>query len=341
MRTATGRRARQRRLRSAAMTPLAMTGSEVTGGALLGMGFGLGLFLLLRIVAPPRVAVSVALARVDAAAVSPSGPGRPRRVAVAAAGGQRGRWSRRLAAVEALLGERYAATLAERGLLSAGLRSDLALLGTDERAYTARKLLLALAALVLTPLLLTPIGAALGAPWLLAAWVSLLAAAGVFLLPDARVRRAASARRRDFATAIAAYLDLVAMRAASGSGVAEALRDAARIGTGGAFTLLREALDDARMSGQPPAWGLRLLGEELDVVELRQLSAQLQLIDASGAQAEASLRAKADALRARQLTDAHGGANAQSQTMLIAQVLLGLGFLIFLGYPAVAQVLTI
>ena len=321
------------------MTPFAVTGSEVTGAALLGMGFGLGLFLLLRIVAPPRVPVSVALARVDAAAVSPSGRGRPRRVGVAV--GQTGRWSRRLVAVEGLLGERYATTLAARGVLSAGLRSDLALLGRDERAYTARKLLLALAALLVSPLLLAPTGAALGAPWLLAAWVSVLTAAGVFLLPDARVRRAASARRRDFATAIAAYLDLVAMRAASGSGVAEALRDAARIGTGGAFTLLREALDDARMTGQPPAWGLRLLGEELDVVELRQLSAQLQLIDASGAQAEASLRAKADALRARQLTDAHGGANAQSQTMLIAQVLLGLGFLIFLGYPAVAQVLTI
>jgi tight adherence protein C len=317
-----------------------MTTSAVTGAAALGMGVGLGLFLLLRIVAPPRVAVSVALARIDAAALSHTQPTRARGHRGVAAG-RYGRWSRRLQAVEWLLGERYAAALAERGLLGAGLRSDLALLGRDERAYTAHKLLAALATLLLSPVLLVPASLALGTPWLVAAWVSVLAAAGAFLLPDARVRRAARERRRDFAAAIAAYLDLVAMRAASGSGVAEALRDAARIGSGGAFALLREALDDARLAGQSPAWGLRLLGEELDVVELRQLSAQLQLIDASGAQAEASLRAKADALRARQLTDAHGGANAQSQTMLIAQILLGLGFLIFLGYPALAQVLAI
>lgn len=311
----------------------------MTSVVLLGMGFGLGVFLLLRIVVPPRVAVSVALARIDAAAVSPPVRTRPRRTEITT--GRWRPWSRRLEAVEWLLGERYAARLAERGLLSTALRADLALLGREERAYTARKLLLTLAALVILPLLLVPVAAVLGAPWLVAAWVSLLAAASVFLLPDARVRRTAHTRRQDFATAIAAYLDLVSMRAASGSGVAEALRDAARIGTGPAFTLLREALDDARSSGQSPASALRALGQDLDVVELRQLSSQLQLIDASGAQAEASLRAKADALRARQLADAFGGANAQSQTMLIAQVLLGLGFLIFLGYPALAQVLTI
>lgn len=93
------------------------------------------------------------------------------------------------------------------------------------------------------------------------------------------------------------------------------------------------------MSGQTPAHGLGLLGEELDVPELRQLAAQVHLISASGAQAEMSLRAKAEALRTRQLAEAHGGANERSQTMLVGQVLLALGFMIFLGYPALAQVL--
>ena len=32
-------------------------------------------------------------------------------------------------------------------------------------------------------------------------------------------------------------------------------------------------------------------------------------------------------------------ANERSQSMLVAQVVLGLGFLLFLGYPAVAKVL--
>lgn len=305
---------------------------------LLGMGFGAGLFLLLRIISPPRVPVAVALGRVDAAAISHQ-PVRSR-APLTAGPGRFGLLGRRIQTVEWLLGERYAAQLAERGVLGTELRADLALLDRDERSYAARKLLVALATLVLSPLVLVPLSVALSAPWLVGAWAAVLCAAVAFLLPDLRVRRAAAIRRKDFATAISAYLDLVAMRAASGSGITEALRDAARIGNGPTFAMVREALDNARMSGQSPAAGLGLLGGELDILELRQLAAQVHLIDASGAQAEASLRSKADALRQRQLADAQGGANERSQTMLIGQVLLALGFLIFLGYPAFAQVLS-
>lgn len=306
---------------------------------LLGAGFGFGLFLLLRIIAPPRLPLAAALARVDAGALSPanrSSKPRTRRPTE-----QLSRLGRRIEALEWLLGERFAGQIADRGLLEAGLRADLALLGRDERAYTARKLVMTLGALVVLPVLLVPVAALLALPWLAGAVFSVLFAAAVFAFPDARVRRAARARREEFATAIAAYLDLVAMRAASGAGVPEALRAAANVGNGRAFVLIREALDDARMSGQLASRALGMLGEDLDVVELRQLAAQLQLTEESGAQAEESLRAKAEALRSRQLSDAQGGANARSQTMLLGQVLLGLGFLIFLGYPAIAQVLTI
>lgn len=333
---------RRRLQRAARVGPDPAAGEQLSGAnvitvVLLGMGFGAGLFLLLRIISPPRVPVAVALGRVDAAAIS--APQLRPRTSRSAGSGRLGLLGRRVETLEWLLGERFAAQLAERGALGTELRADLALLGRDERAYTARKLLMALATLVLSPLVLIPFSVALSAPWLVGAWAAVLCAAVAFLLPDSRVRRAAAVQRKDFATAIAAYLDLVAMRAASGSGITEALRDAARIGTGPTFALVREALENARMSGQSPASGLGQLGEELDILELRQLAAQVHLIDASGAQAEASLRSKADALRLRQLSDAQGGANERSQTMLVGQVLLALGFLIFLGYPAFAQVL--
>lgn len=302
----------------------------------LGAGFGLGLFLLIRILVPTRLPLAAALARVDAATATV-----PPRTAAWSPGQTTGRIADRLRAAEWLLGERYADALLRRGLLGKDLRADLALLGRDERAYAARKLLQALAVLLLAPIVLVPLTTLSGLPWLAGGWLSVLAAAGAFVLPDAKTGRQAKSQRRDVAAAIAAYLDLVAMRAASGSGISEALRDAARIGTGPAFVMVREALDDARMSGSSPGSALERLGEEIDVVELSQLASQLHLIDSSGAQAEASLRAKADALRARQLTDAHGSANERSESMLIGQVLLGLGFLIFLGYPAVAQVLTL
>ena len=63
--------------------------------------------------------------------------------------------------------------------------------------------------------------------------------------------------------------------------------------------------------------------------------------DAEYPQAEASLRAQAASLRDRELTDVQGASAERSQSMLVAQVVLGFGFLLFLGYPAVAKVLAI
>ena len=44
-------------------------------------------------------------------------------------------------------------------------------------------------------------------------------------------------------------------------------------------------------------------------------------------------------MRKRELADAEGRAAARSQSMLIAQLLLCVGFLLFLTYPAGARVL--
>jgi tight adherence protein C len=177
-------------------------------------------------------------------------------------------------------------------------------------------------------------------PVILPAWGALLVAALFFTVPDLGVRADAARRRRDFRVAVGSFLDLVAMKMASGSGLAEALREAAAVGHGWAFARLRGALEDARLDGLTPGAALGALGEELGLADLRDLSATLALVDTSGAQAETSLRTKASSLRDREMSEAAGAANERSQAMLVAQVLLGLGFLIFLGYPAVARVLT-
>ena len=56
---------------------------------------------------------------------------------------------------------------------------------------------------------------------------------------------------------------------------------------------------------------------------------------------EANLDQAADAAleEVHIVSDLRGTANERSQSMLVAQVVLGLGFLLFLGYPAVAKVL--
>ncbi|HKE49889.1 MAG TPA: type II secretion system protein [Actinomycetes bacterium] len=296
-----------------------------------GAGFGLGLAMFVLGLVPQRRTLLSVLAELDAGRSAASADSVPLLAS--------SRIGRRLERLELVAGQRIAYELLARGWLGASsLRTDMALLGYDPARYMASKVAWALAAFASVPLLAL-VFSLLGLPGIFSLWVGLLWAALVFVLPDMQVRKLAARRRRDFRTVVGTYLDLVAMRVASGSGVAEGLTDAATIGEGWTFARIRAALSGGRTDGLSPARSLGRLGSELDVPELIDLASQLSLVDTAGAQAETSLRAKAASLRERQLSDAHGKANERSQHMLIAQVLLGVGFLILIGYPAVSKVL--
>ena len=298
--------------------------------AAAGAGAGLGLLLLALALFPPRITLAASLARLDAAART------PRRTAAPDATGVLQRLFVRHA------GEPLSVAFSDRGWLSAQARSDLAVVGQEPAAFFAVKAACAVAGLAVAPLLAGLLAlAGVGVTLLLPAWVALLFAGLLFTVPDMTVRRRAHDRRRDFRAAVGSYLDLVAMKMASGAGLSEALRDAASIGGDGPFARIRGALEDARTDGLTPAAALGQLGDELSLPDLRELSAGLSLVAASGAQAEESLRAKAASLRERELSAAAGDANARSQSMLVAQVVLALGFLVFIGYPALVKVLAV
>ena len=247
--------------------------------------------------------------------------------------------SGRVATLELAL-RRHVGSLSYR-VTDTSLRADLDLLGVDVQTHAARQALLGIAALVLTPLPLLGAAGLLGVPWLAAGWVVLLAVAAAVMVPNLRARRRAARLRRTFVSTLTSYLDLVSMRVASGSGAAEALRDASHIGDGYGWRRLRDALSGARLAGDSPAAGLGHLGEDIAVPELTELAAQLSLVEATGAQTEATLRAKAEALRERQRIELHGDANARSQTLAVGQVLLGAAYMILIGYPALAVVMSI
>lgn len=296
-----------------------------------GAGAGLGLLLLALALCPPRPTLAASLARLDAAART------PRRTAAPDTTGS---------AMQQLLvrraGRPLSVAFVDRGWLPAGVRSDLAVIGQEPASFFAVKAACAVAGLAVGPLLAGLLAlAGVGASVLLPAWVALLFAGLLFTAPDMVVRRRAQDLRRDFRAAVGSYLDLVAMKMASGAGLSEALRDAAAIGGDGPFARIRGALEDARTDGLTPAAALGQLGDELSLPDLRELSAGLSLVAASGAQAEESLRAKAASLRERELSAAAGDANARSQSMLVAQVVLALGFLVFIGYPALVKVLAV
>jgi tight adherence protein C len=286
---------------------------------LIGAGLGLGLWALVVWLVPPRPALR--------AAITLSTTTTPVSAELS------GTWGRRVA-------RPAIAALRAAGLPSPRLTRDLALLGREVDDHLAEKLALAIAGLT-TPILGVAVANMLGTGAGLEASVllTLACATGGFLLPDTRVRRAASRRRTDFRHTLSSYIDLVVISLAGGAGVDSALNDSVAVGQGWSFTQLQRALTAARFTRVTPWTALRQLGEELAVPELSELAASLSLAGTEGAKVRQSLNAKAKSLRMRQLADAESRAASNTERMSLPIVLLFLGFLIFIAYPAADKVL--
>ena len=126
------------------------------------------------------------------------------------------------------------------------------------------------------------------------------------------------------------------MNLAGGRGLPEALLSASTISEHWALVRIRQALANARLFGTTPWAALGELGTEIGVEELRDLSAALPLAADDGAKIRQSLSARAATLRRRELADVEGEAGEKSQSMLVAQLVLCLAFMVFLAYPAVS-----
>jgi hypothetical protein len=297
--------------------------TAVITALVLGAGFGVGLWAVAVWLFPPRPALATVLAR------STTPPAPTPIMATDDTG-----WA-------ATLGRPFIAPLRALGLPGPGLTRDLTVIGRPVATHLAEKATLAIAGLlvpVLAQLLLALAGLSLGIEFPLVAGL-VLAAAG-FVLPDLHARSDAAKLRTGFRHALSAYLDLVWITLAGGAGVDSALHDSVAIGRGWAFEQLRRALDTARLTRTTPWATLRQLGEELDVTELSELAASVSLAGTEGAKVRTSLAAKAGALRTHQLTDAEGDAQAATERMSLPVMALFLGFLAFIAYPALTQVLT-
>lgn len=299
-----------------------MTAAFAAGGLA-----GLGLFLLALALHPARAPLARRLAAFDAARRGSNGHWPP----PANAGGGDVRWR---------LGRWLARLCDEQGWEFGSLRANLSLAGMSFEVFLATKLLLAVLGLVLGPAAgaLAAV-AGLRLPVEVPVWLGLVLGTLFFFLPDLEVKQRADKRRRDFRHAIGSFLDLVAMNLAGGRGVPEALMAAGNAGTGWSFWRIRDALTTARITGQTPWHTLGALGEEVRITELRDLAAALSLVAEDGAKVRESLVARAASLRRRELSDLTGQAGERSQSMLVAQLLLCAGFLLFLVFPVVGLLL--
>src|SRR6202000_1768294 len=153
------------------------------------------------------------------------------------------------------------------------LRANLRLTGKSFEAFLGTKALLGIFGLMVPLFLLSGLSLlGLHLSVVVPVWVGLIFAVVFFFLPDLELRGEVEKRRRDFRHAIGAFLDLVAMNLSGGLGVPGALIAASEIGDGWAFWRIRDALANARITGQTPWQALGVLGEGVQVNELKDLS---------------------------------------------------------------------
>ena len=296
------------------------------GGALSGAG----VLMLVLILAPPAVQPAAALAELD----SQRDERRLRQEA------------RRLNPRERALpdwldalGYRAAALLRRTGIDLGALNSDLSVLGRSLERHLVTSLLLGLLGFG-APLLVTALGTLAGRPMgSLPLLACLVLGAAMAALPTARLRSRAAQARRDFRHVVGSFLDLVSMSLSAGRGVPEALDAASALSDDPAMARIRDALAAARLRGETPWAAMGRLGETLRIDELRDLSAALALVAEDGAKIRESLSARATSMRRRELADAEGRAGENSESMLVAQLVIAIGFIVFLVYPALSGIM--
>jgi hypothetical protein len=297
---------------------------------LVGAGIGGLLFALVYRWTPRRARALVELGRFDAhyhpaasAGAAPrSAPGD--REMLAWVGGQAGR-----------LAARY-------GINGTTLRQDAALTGRSFDTILGRKVLAAVAGFsaglgLLAAAQINGASVPIGTPLLGAG----LGAAAGFALADTGLRSEARTRRRDFRHALADYFDLVSLRMAGLAAAEQALVDAARLSDQWPMALVLQTMDRARLAGPGASnWeALAALGQRIGVDELRELGGLVKLVADDGAQVRATLSARAASMRRHELADAEGEDAEREQSMRLAQMLIVAGFLVFIGYPALSNVL--
>ena len=296
------------------------------GGALSGAG----VLMLVLILAPPAVQPAAALAELD----SQRDERRLRQEA------------RRLNPRERALpdwldalGYRAAALLRRTGIDLGALTSDLSVLGRSLERHLVTSLLLGLLGFG-APLLITALGTLAGRPMgSLPLLACLVLGAAMAALPTARLRSRAAQARRDFRHVVGSFLDLVSMSLSAGRGVPEALDAASALSDDPAMARIRDALAAARLRGETPWAAMGRLGTTLRIDELRDLSAALALVAEDGAKIRESLSARATSMRRRELADAEGRAGENSESMLVAQLVIAIGFIVFLVYPALSGIM--
>jgi Flp pilus assembly protein TadB len=282
----------------------------------MGGCFGLGIWLLVRGMFPAPVTLAERLARHADSEVRPDSP-----TALRSLWGRIGLWLLRNV----------------KGEVLDQVDADLAVTGRDLESHAVDKLNAGIGGAVLITIFLTLLG--LIGSGLAIVVVLVVGFALSYLVPDVDLRRQAATRREEFSEALNAFVSLVAVSISGGSGVNTAMDDVVGIGGGWCFDALRQSIEEANLHGESPWAGFDRLGRRLGVVPLIELAGALSLAGNSGARVTETLRARAASGQERELAEALASAEKKSESLNIPVAAMVLGWVVFMGYPAVVNLL--
>ncbi len=212
---------------------------------------------------------------------------------------------------------------------------DLTLAGTSKVVFQNElrsKLLVTCAAISLY--LVTAVVLRIKAPFALLLLLIVGVPIAVWMYAIRQIENNAMQRRGDMDLATAVFLDLVNVLLAGGAGVETAIIAAAGSGDGWGFSQLRLCIARSQ-SARLSYWdGLRELGRSLGVDSLVEVANSVQLAGEHGARIRQSLSAKAASLRQKNLARIEYEAEQRTERMGLPIVLLFLGFILLIGYPA-------
>lgn len=217
--------------------------------------------------------------------------------------------------------------------------SDLQLVDETPTVLLVRKLGYGLLGLAFPPVLASLMAlAGLSLPWAVPTALGVVLGVGLFVVPDFDLRHRAKVARADLRAELGVYLELVALERAADAGSSEALERAAAVGDSRFFDLVRDELVRAQLRGEPAWRCFERLADRVGVRELGDVADIMRLTGEDGAAVYSTLRARAASLRGALLTEEAARANAASEQMVVPVALLGVAFLLLLGYPAFARI---
>lgn len=287
--------------------------SPVTTVTLAGAAVGSGLWLVWTGWSPARPPLAETLARLGQPRIEISADRDNLDVKV-------GTWARRLGPVDRLI---------------ATMQTDLRVLRRSPDEQAALIVVYTLCGLLWAPVVAA--GARLVGvhmPIAIPLWLALAGGALGAVIAVRSVRTQAAERRRMFSHALGSFCDIAGMCLAAGRGIDSAIQVAAAAGDGWPFHELQASLRTGYVRGETPWEALARLGTECDLPDLVELAAALSLAGDEGAAVRDTVASKAKAIRERLTGNAERDAASVTERMGIPATLLLLGFMVFLGYPA-------